>query len=69
MTEWNDIIDRIKHLDGVVRIALVGKYVKLHDAYLSVTEALKHAGYQLLKKIEIDWIFADDIKKVMTKTF
>lgn len=63
MTEWNDIIDRIKHLDGVVRIALVGKYVKLHDAYLSVTEALKHAGYQGLKKIEIDWILADDINE------
>ena len=63
MTEWNDIIDRIKHLDGVVRIALVGKYVKLHDAYLSVTEALKHAGYQVLKKIEIDWILADDINE------
>ena len=63
MTEWNDIIDRIKHLDGVVRIALVGKYVKLHDAYLSVTEALKHAGYQVLKKIEIDWILADDLNE------
>lgn len=63
MTKWNDIIDRIKHLDGVVRIALVGKYVKLHDAYLSVTEALKHAGYQVLKKIEIDWILADDINE------
>lgn len=63
MTEWNDIIDRIKHLDGVVRIALVGKYVKLHDAYLSVTEALKHAGYQVLKKIEIDWILADDVNE------
>ena len=63
MTEWNDIIDRIKHLDGVVRIALVGKYVKLHDAYLSVTEALKHAGYQVLKKIEFECILDDDINE------
>ena len=63
MTQWNDIIDRIKHLDGTIKIALVGKYVKLHDAYLSVTEALKHAGYQVLKKIDIDWILADDINE------
>src|SRR5713226_1972141 len=45
-TEWRLLVDRIDTLDGEVEIALVGKYVKLHDAYLSVHEALKHAGVQ-----------------------
>ena len=61
MTEWNDMIEKIKNLQGEVRIALVGKYVQLHDAYLSVNEALKHAGYALGKKVKIDWISAEDL--------
>ena len=43
-------------LKGEVKIALVGKYVELHDAYLSVHEALKHAGYEIGKKINVKWI-------------
>ena len=42
--EWNDLVARIGKLEGEVEIALVGKYVKLQDAYLSVLEALKHGG-------------------------
>ena len=60
MSEWNALIDRIKNLQGEINIALVGKYVQLHDAYLSVNEALKHAGYALNKKIKIDvvrWVW------------
>lgn len=44
-----------------VTIALVGKYVQLHDAYLSVAEALRHAGYRLGAKIEIEWIDSEDL--------
>ena len=56
MKEWVDLINRIENLDGKVHIGLVGKYVKLHDAYLSVNEALKAAGYYFYKKVVIDFI-------------
>ncbi|MCR4898540.1 MAG: CTP synthase [Acholeplasmatales bacterium] len=69
MTEWYQLIDRIENLNGEVHIGLVGKYVKLHDAYLSVAEALKAAGYQFYKKIVIDYIDSSKItKENVTKT-
>ena len=46
VTEWNELIRKVKHMNGKIRIALVGKYVQLHDAYISVAEALKSAGYE-----------------------
>ena len=61
MTEWTDLVNRIKSLDKCVKIGLVGKYVSLHDAYLSVSEALKHAGYFHLAKVHIEWINANEI--------
>ncbi|MFA5697958.1 MAG: CTP synthase, partial [Candidatus Izemoplasmatales bacterium] len=45
LTEWRELVKTIKNLSDTIQIALVGKYVTLHDAYLSVCEALKHAGY------------------------
>ena len=45
MSDWNDLIRVIKNLKNEVNIALVGKYVQLHDAYISVYESLKYAGY------------------------
>ncbi len=57
MTEWQQMIDRIKaSANNSVRIAIVGKYVQLHDAYLSVVEALKHAGYENGCDIDIKWV-------------
>lgn len=53
LTEWTQMISRIKNLNGEVKIALVGKYVSLQDAYISVNEALKHAGYLFSKKVII----------------
>lgn len=61
MSNWEALIDRIKHMNKKLRIALVGKYVSLHDAYLSVTEALKHSGYACASKIEIVWIDANEL--------
>jgi CTP synthase len=58
---WEDLIYRIKHLEGEVNIALVGKYVQLHDAYLSVSESLKHAGYHHKQKINIKWVDAEEV--------
>ena len=61
MTEWVQMIDRVNHLTKTVRIGLVGKYVQLRDAYLSVSEALLHAGYDLESTIDIEWINSEDI--------
>ncbi|MDG5471154.1 CTP synthase [Jeotgalibacillus sp. ET6] len=56
MTEWNELVDRVRNLSGKTRIALVGKYVELQDAYISVVESLKHAGYQFDVDVEIKWL-------------
>lgn len=56
MDEWNRMLSRIDNRNKTVRIAMVGKYVKLHDAYLSVAEALNHAGFELGANIDIKWI-------------
>ena len=56
MQQWQNMLDRIAQRDKKVRIALVGKYVQLHDAYLSIVEALNHAGYETGSEIEIEWI-------------
>ena len=56
LEEWKKLIERIRHQSSRVTIGLVGKYVQLHDAYLSVAEALRHAGYALDTKVDIDWI-------------
>ncbi|PWM23679.1 MAG: CTP synthase [Oscillospiraceae bacterium] len=61
MTEWEAMLDRIEHRSRRVRIALVGKYVRLHDAYLSVAEALHHAGYENGAVVDIDWIEAEEV--------
>ena len=61
LREWQDLVERIRHQSRTVRIALVGKYVQLHDAYLSVVEALHHAGYALDCKVEIEWIDSETI--------
>ncbi|MDO9629644.1 MAG: CTP synthase [Acholeplasmataceae bacterium] len=58
---WEDLIYRIKHLEGTIQIGLVGKYVQLHDAYLSVSESLKHAGYYHSQKVVIKWINAEEV--------
>jgi CTP synthase len=57
--EWDDLCDRIGGLDGEVEIALVGKYVKLRDAYLSVHEALKHAGIHHGAHVRVRWVDAE----------
>jgi CTP synthase len=59
LDEWRALVDRLKGASGTVKIALVGKYVQLHDAYMSVYEALKHAGLAHGVVVEIDWVDAD----------
>ncbi len=56
LSEWSEMAERIKSLSGQVKIGIVGKYISLHDAYLSVAEALRHAGYYHNVDVKIDWI-------------
>ena len=56
LTEWKQLVKKIYHRSKTVTIGLVGKYVQLHDAYLSVAEALRHAGYALDADVQIQWI-------------
>lgn len=61
LTEWTQMVERIKSRKHEVNIGLVGKYVGLHDAYLSVAEALRHAGYYHDAHIVIHWIDSEEI--------
>ena len=61
LSDWEHMVDRIKTRERTVKIGLVGKYVELHDAYLSVAEALRHAGYYQGASVEIKWIDSESI--------
>lgn len=64
LTQWNALVERIQRIeksDRIVKIALVGKYVKLTDAYMSVLEALKHAGFHHDCNIQVVWVDADNL--------
>jgi len=63
LKDWEQIVDRFVSPKGKIKVALVGKYVALHDAYLSVVEALTHAGIANHTSVEIDWISSDDINE------
>lgn len=59
--EWENMVNDIKSLTNTVKIGLVGKYVELHDAYISVVEALNHGGYANNTKVDIKWINSEDV--------
>ena len=63
LTAWRELVERVKNPDKQVTVAIVGKYVMLSDAYLSVVEALKHAGIQLGCQVNIKWVLSEDIEK------
>lgn len=63
LKEWEQMAERIRNRSQSVQIGLVGKYVKLHDAYLSVAEAMSHAGYELNTFVKIQWIDSENITK------
>ncbi|MBQ8118464.1 MAG: CTP synthase [Lachnospiraceae bacterium] len=63
LNEWTEMVRRIKDSRTTVEIGLVGKYVALHDAYLSVAEALKHAGYAQKVCVNIHWIDSEELEK------
>lgn len=61
LKEWTDMLTNIKNASQRVTVAIVGKYVALHDAYLSVAEALRHAGYRYGTKVHIKWIDSETV--------
>lgn len=63
LKDWEKLVKITDNLKDEIEIALVGKYVELHDAYISVVESLKHAGYQEGTKIKINWIDSEDLEK------
>ncbi len=60
--EWREMVDRLKHPGGAVEIAVVGKYVELKDAYLSMKEALAHGGIANNVEVDIRWLHAEDLE-------
>lgn len=66
--EWNEMLQRIESRRGHVTIGLIGKYTKLHDAYLSVAEALHHGGYENGVHVNIRWIESEDLEEQNPET-
>lgn len=61
LTAWSAMLDRIRSVKREVRIAVVGKYVKMFDAYMSVAEALKHGGFENGAHVNLEWVEAEEI--------
>ncbi len=61
LAEWEEMVNRIHNLSGSVKIAIVGKYVGLHDSYLSVREALYHGGYENDAKVDVLWVDSEHL--------
>ncbi len=62
LAEWREMVQKLKHPSGVVEVAVVGKYVELHDAYMSVKESLAHAGITNEVDVDIRWIHAETLE-------
>ena len=65
LTPWRELVSRIEASNIPVRIGIIGKYIQLQDAYLSVVESLKHAGFHHGAKVQIDWIQAEDVQGML----
>ncbi len=63
LAEWKAMVDKERNTDKTTKIALVGKYVELHDAYLSIVESLHHAGIFHGTEIDIEWVNAEEVTK------
>ena len=61
LEDWKHLLDNLSKIDKTIKIGLVGKYVELQDAYLSVAESLRHAGYEVHTDIDIHWINSQDV--------
>lgn len=61
LTNWKDLVKKIKSADKSLNIAIIGKYVSLHDAYISIIESLRHAGFAKNTKIELTWVDSEKV--------
>ena len=61
LSDWTNMVDKLRHPTTEVNIALVGKYIQLHDAYISVVEALKHGGIDNRAVVNIKWIDSETV--------
>ena len=66
LTDWEVLSERVRTASVQVRIGLVGKYVRLKDAYLSVAESLRHAGCSRSARVELEWIPAEEVEGLLT---
>jgi len=67
LRSWSSLVDRIEQATSKVRIGIIGKYVSLPDAYMSVVEALRHGGYHHGAEVDIDWIQAEDVEGLLAE--
>ena len=65
LDQWRTLVKKVRSASGNVRVGLIGKYVTLIDAYLSVVESLNHAGIHARTNVEIDWIQAEDVEGLL----
>ncbi|MBR4004364.1 MAG: CTP synthase [Treponema sp.] len=63
MDDWEAMVEKIYRRQGEIQIALVGKYVQLHDSYISIVESLNHASFVVGKKIKIKWVDSDTVSE------
>ncbi len=63
LTQWSTLVNRLYSPDKSIEIAIVGKYIQLNDAYLSVTEALRHAGTNFSAEVKVRWVDAEEIER------
>ena len=62
LTDWRSFVERLRNPQTTVRVAVVGKYVELHDAYLSIKEALIHAGVHHHARVDLRWVHSEDLE-------
>ncbi len=67
LTEWRELVRRVRAVDSEVRIGIVGKYVQLQDAYLSVVEAVRHGGFACGADVTFDWIASDEAEGLLAQ--
>ncbi len=67
LTEWTHLVERVDSANRSVRVGIIGKYVSLPDAYLSVAEALKHGGFHHGSRVEVEWIQAEDTEGLLAE--